>query len=442
MEYTKTQVSPCEISLDVTIDAATVRKAFGKAYQDFNQHTKVPGFRPGKAPRAVLEQYLDPERVLEHAKDLLAGPAYRDIMVTEGLNPFGDPQAEFGDLVDNTEWKFKVTVYLPPVVELGDYSGIVVERPIFEITDADIDRHIEQARGERARMVPVEGRGVQEGDVLVAEMLTVVEGEPAPEEPRRVLVRLGGNVPGFDEAIMGQQVEETRSFQVTYPEDFQDTNVAGKNADYTMKVISIHERVLPEIDDELAAEITGLKTVAEWREMVREGMGNQAAEQSERIVEGRIVDELIKRCKIEFPANMVMDEMTEQHGELLEQLQERNMTFESYLQMAQMTEEQYQQQVSERATARVIQRLVLRELIKAEGINVTNEEIDAEFAVAFDEFDPTDPSVKRLTASRRRRTTVANRLVERKLLAALTAIAEVKDVPASVGAAPQEATEE
>lgn len=442
MEYTKTQVTPCEISLDVTIDAGAVRKAFGKAYQDFNQHTKVPGFRPGKAPRAVLEQYLDPERVREHAKDLLAGPAYRDIMLAEGLNPFGDPQAEFGDLVDDTEWKFKVTVYLPPVVELGDYSGIVVERPIFEVTDADVDRHVEQARGERARMVAVDGRGVQEGDVLVAEMLTAVEGEPAPEEPRRVLVRLGGNVPGFDEAIMGQEVEETRNFKVTYPEDFQDTNMAGKSADYTVKVISIHERVLPDVDDALAEEISGLKTLAEWREMIHDGMAGQAAEQSERIAEGRIVDELIKRSTVEFPASMVLEEMSEQHGELLSQLEERNMTFESYLQMAQMTEDQYQQQVGERATARVIQRLVLRELIKAEGINVSNEEIDAEFAVAFDEFDPADPSVKRLTASRRRRTTIANRLVERKLLAALTAIAEVKDVPASLGAAPTEATEE
>src|SRR5438132_1215845 len=155
MAETKEQENPCTLILDIEIEPEEVSKAFDRAYREFSGFTNVPGFRPGKAPRPMLEKFVNQERLRERVMEILAGPAYRDELKSREITPYTDPEVEFGDLENGRPCQFKASVPLPPKVTLGDYSNISVERPVYKVTDEDVDREIDSIRNERARLEAV-----------------------------------------------------------------------------------------------------------------------------------------------------------------------------------------------------------------------------------------------------------------------------------------------
>ncbi len=431
MQHTREQIDPCTIALDFQIESAVVNKAFDRAYREFAQFTHVPGFRPGKAPRSMLQKYVNEERLRERVMELLALPAYQGALREENITPYGDPDVEFADLKEGESWQFKAIVTTPPKITLGDYSDITVERPVYPVEEADVDRQVEETRREFARMVKVEDRPVQQGDWLIADTLIAVEGEEAPEEPRRSLIRIGENIPGFDEAVMGMQIDEERVFTLTYPDDYQVPERAGKQATFTVKVLSINERVLPEVTDEWVRSVTPFSSVEEWREDIRRFLRSRMDELATQVVESRVLEQLIQRAAIEFPGVMVQQEAQELLEELLEDLEKRRMDYAQYLSLSGMTEDQHRAQLLQRAEMNVKSRLVVLELAKRENVQVTPAEIDAEFERIFSGTDPNDESRKRIEKSDRRRRQVADTLIQRKLRQCLLDIATITDVPVS-----------
>jgi trigger factor len=431
MQVTKEQIDPCTVTLDIQIEEDVVSRAFDRAYREFGKYTSVPGFRPGKAPRTMLERYVNQERLKERVMELVAAPAYREALQQEEVTPYTDPEVDFSDLADGQPWQFKATVPTPPQVKLGETEGISVERPVYEVTDEDIDRQIETLRNEHSRLEKIEDRGVQEGDVLIAEMTVTPEGEEPPAEPRRSLVRIGDNIPGFDEAVMGQKIDEERTFELTYPEDHQDAARAGKKANFQVKVASINQKVLPEVTDEWIKSITPFETVQDLRDAIKTQQEVSVKDISDRVAEGRIIEELISRSELEFPGVMVQEEMQEEAHQLGHDLETRKMSYEEYLASAGMTKEQHEAALLENATERVRSFLVLRELAKREGIEVGNDELAAEFGRLAMENKWSEEDARRIIRDDRRRTQVANIVMRRKLKDKLFELAEVKDVPAT-----------
>jgi trigger factor len=430
MQVTKEQVEPCTVALDIQVEPEIVSRAYERAYKDFGKFTNVPGFRPGKAPRAMLERYVNQEKLRERVMELVATPAYREALEQEKISPYLDPEVEFSDLADGQPWQFKALVPTAPQITLGDLKGISVERPVYQVTDEDVNQQIDSLRGEHARLEKVEGRGVEPEDVIIAEMKVTVEGEEPPAEPRRTLIRLGDNIPGFDEAVLGQQVDEERTFKLTYPEDYQDPEKAGKTADFEVKIASISRRVLPELTDEWVKGAMPFQTVEELKDTVRKAQEGRMKDLSDRIAEGRIVEEIIKRSTIEFPGAMTREEMQEEAEQLGRELQQRGLSYEQYLQMSGMTEEQHQARMAQTAEERVKTTLVLRELAKNENIEVTGDEMAEEFARIAATNSLSDEDTRRLIRDERRRTAVANTIIRRKLRARLFEMAEIKDVEA------------
>jgi trigger factor len=428
MQVTKEQIEPCTVALDIQIEPEIVSKAYERAYKDFGKFTNVPGFRPGKAPRAMLERYVNQEKLRERVMELVAAPAYREALQQENINPYLDPEVEFSDLADGQPWQFKALVPTAPQITLGDLKGISVERPVYQVTDEDVTQQIDSLRNEHARLEKVEGRGVQPEDVIIAEMKVTVEGEEPPTEPRRTLIRLGDNIPGFDDAVMGQQVDEERSFKLTYPEDYQDAEKAGKTADFEVRIASISRRVLPELTDEWVKGAMPFQTVEELKDAVRKAQEGRLKDLSDRVAESRIVEEIINRSTIAFPGAMTREEMQEEAEQLGQELQQRSLSYEQYLQMSGMTEEQHQARMAQTAEERVKTTLVLRELAKQENIEVAGEEMAEEFARIAATNNLSDEDARRLIRDERRRTAVANTVIRRKLRARLFEMAEVKDV--------------
>jgi len=430
MQVTREQSAPCTVTLDIQIEPETVSRAFDRAYREFGSFTSVPGFRPGKAPRKVLERYINLERLLERVRDLLAVPAYRKALEQEQITPYRDAQVEFSDLADGQSWQFKAIVPTPPQVELGDYSNITVERPVYTVRDEDVDRQIESLRQNHARLEKVEGRGVQENDILIAEMTVQVEDETAKPEPKRTLIRLGNNIPGFDEALLGQQAEEERTFTLTFPEDYQEEEKAGKSAAFTVRILAINQQVTPEVTDEWVRSVTPFQTVEELRADLREKMAQELADLSDRIAESRIVEQLVQRATLEFPPVLVEEELEDDLNELRRELEPRGMTYEQYLRYTEKTEEQHRAELEAKAESRVKTVLVLRELARRENLDVTDAEIDAEFDRLVEGSDLTEETLARLRSEERRRAAIANNVIRRKLRDRLFEIAAIEDVPA------------
>ena len=430
MQVTKTEIEPRTVSLDITVDAPIVQKGFDRAYREFSNFTNVPGFRPGKAPKAMLARYVNHERLRERVMEIIAGPAYREALDQEKITAYSDPEVEFSDLAEGQSWQFKAAVPLPPTVELGDYKTVEVERPVYTVDEEEVNRQIEALREEYGKIQPVSGRGIQDGDVVIAELAVTPEGgEPA--EPRRSLLRpgSGNNIPGFDDAVRGQMPDEERTFELTYPEDFQEAELAGKKAAFSVKVLSINERVLPEVTDSWVKEIGAFDSVEALRSDMRARLEQGYADLSARITESRILEEIIKRSKIEFPSAMVQMEMEEEARDLGQDLQKRGLTYESYLQQVGLTEDQHRERMAATSVQRVQTYLALREIARAENMSVSDEEIEAELDNLLEGTEIDEEEEESIRASAGMKNRLANRLLQSRLRDFLLTTAKIKDVP-------------
>ncbi len=428
MQVTKEQLDPCTVELAFTVEAEAVSKAFGRAYREFGAFTAVPGFRPGKAPRSMVEKFVNHERLKERVAELLAVSAYHQALKDEDVTPYGDPDVDFGDLTEGEEWQFKAVVATPPSVVLGDYSDIAVERPVFPFSEEDIDAELEGFRREYGRQAKVEGRPVKAEDWVIAETSVSLDGE-TPPEPKRTLIRLGNNIPGFDEAIIGQEIDEERAFSLSYPDDYQEEDRRGKTAHFTARVVSISEKVLPDLNDEFATTVSGYATLEEWRAAMRAELQKRMVELANQVAEGRIVEALVQGAKLEYPGGMVYAEALSAMRTAQAELKERGVAYEEYLNANNLTEEQHIARLQADAQRRVESRLVMRELMKAEKLGVTDEDVDAQFDAMLAHADPTDRSVKRLTQNADRRNAVASQVLQEKLRERLMSLAKITDVP-------------
>lgn len=430
MQVTREQIDPCTVALDIEVEPDKVAAGFERAYREFGRHTSVPGFRPGKAPRKVLEQYVNQERLRERVLEIVAAPAYHEALKQENIEQYTDPEVDFADLADGETFKFKAVVPTPPQVTLGAVEEVSVERPIYSVSEEDIDTQLDKMRGEHARIEKVEGRGVEQGDVIIAEMSEQLEDAGVPAEPKRTLIRVGENIPGFDDAIMGQTIGEERAFTLTYPADHQNPDRAGKEADFHVRVESINHRVLPEATDEWVKDTVGLDSVAALRETIRKAQDEQVKDLSDRIAEGKILHELIAKSEIAFPGVMVRDEMEEEAHQLEHDLERREVTYEQYLESIGMTPDQHRATLEKSAEERVKELLVMRELAKREGLDADRDDIAQEFTRLAIENRWSDEDARRIIRDDRRRQQVINLVIRRKLRERLLQIVKVKDVPA------------
>jgi trigger factor len=427
MLINKETVEPCTYLLDIEVDADTVRKAFNRAYRDFAQVTRVPGFRPGHAPRKVLENYVDDEKLRTHVMEILAGKAYAEALEKEHIEPYNEPDFKPGDLVEGEPWRFQVTVAGQPQVTLGDYSGIAVERPVMPISDDDVERSVETVRRDNAELKMVQGRAVQPNDVLIVDMSITFEGEP-PGKVQRSLVRLSQTIPGFAEAVEGQCAEETRTFTLTFPPDYQDEQRAGKTAEFTVTVVTIHEYAVPEVTDAWVATLGPYTTVDEWKASLRQDLERQARAIADDAASSRIVKALVERATIEFPPAMVEAEVESDLARLEEELRRSRLTYNDYLEMMKLTREEHLARVEEQAKEAIRARLVLRAFAKQEGLAIDDAELERRYTEIRDGAEAAGVLLAGTEADQRTR--IANRMLQEMLRERLFAIATITDVPA------------
>lgn len=428
MQVTREQSDPCMITLTIEVDPDTVRQARERVLRQMAKSVEVPGFRPGKAPRPFVERYLDRDRVNSRTAKFLADTAYADAIQQEQIQPFAGPEMEYGQLEEDQPFHITAKVPLPPQVTLGSLEGIVVERPSVDVRDDDVDRAIRSMLEENASMSAVTGRPVRENDVLVAEVSITVEGEPQGEV-KRSLIRMGRNIPGFDEAVLGMEIGEERTFELTYPDDAEDKNLSGKKARFTVKLLAINERVVPELNDQWVQNNTSFASVEELRANVRKSMEEDVRKQADRIALQRILDELQRRSEVHFPPVLLEERIKEEYNRLAEALAQEGLTVDEYMRQNGISDEEMFDQIAQAAERRLVRTLILNEVAAANELFASAEELDAELDRLFEGSPFSEDLRDRFKKDHGIRLRTATNLRDQKIKDFLFSKVEIKDVP-------------
>lgn len=425
MQVNVEQLNPCEVELNIEVPAEQVSSTKDKVYKEIGKHTAVPGFRKGKAPRAILERQVDPDRVRRYMLDELLPEAYAAALEENKIDPYADPEIDIVQLEDEQPFIFKAKVPLPPKVELGEYKGIEVERPEVTVSDDDVEAEVKYLQESRAKIEKVEGRGVQTGDMVLAEMAATVEGEE-PAEAKRTLVRVGSNLPGFDEQIVGMNLDEEKSFSVEYPAETPDESLAGKKVDYTVKVESLREVKLPELTDEFAQSLGTYQTVDELKADIAKQLTESRNRAADSDVENKIIEEIVARSTVCFPGVMVQSRVAHELEHLREDLEKEGRSFRQYLEQMGKTREEFMEQLNQAISQRVTAGLVLGELAEKENLEVRDEEVDAEIDRMAEEAKADRQAVEAYLEPRGGREGLSNALLDRKITDFLKSVSKIK----------------
>ena len=425
MQITSEQTSPCEVQLKIEVEPEQVTEAYGLAYRKFARVTNVPGFRKGKAPRAILEKYVPAEAVQEEAMEYLVAHSYVEALKQEKLEPYAGPEVKTEELEEGKAFVFTAKVPLPPEVELGEYKGIELEKQAVGVTDEDVEGELEYLRQRNASAQKVEDRGVQAGDILIAELSSTVEGE-APSEPKRSLIQLGDNVPGFDENVMDLKPGDRRTFSVEYPADYGDAELAGKKAEFDVTVEGIRERIVPDLNDEFAKSVGQFETLEELRSDVRAHILSVRENDAEKEVEHKLIDEAISRSKVCFPEVLLEYDVHHELEDIGSRLSKQGVTFEQYLEQTGKTQEQFMSELREAMTGRIKAGLVLGRIAEAEQIDVTDTDLDAEMERMIADSNATRESVEAYIDANGGRTALQNTMLNRRILDYLKSVSSIK----------------
>lgn len=376
MKTTTETVSTREVLLTVEPDPETVDKALRKAARMFSQWRPLPGFRPGRAPYALVERTFGREALLEQAVKDLAPELYRQAVAEAKIEPFDEGQLEVSSQ-DPLVLKFRVP--LGPVVTLGDYRALHIEpEPEVVVTEAQIDAEVEAIRRRHATYEVVD-RPVQFGDQVVATIIGTHEGQELVNQQDATLNVVDELRPaGFAEALVGMRAGESREFALTYPEDYDDENLAGKNVTFNVTIKTVRQANLPEINDDLAKMAGDYETLAELREGLAAALKQRLENEARAKEADAAIEALVSVSQVEYPAVALEREINATLENQKARLRQIGFTYENYLRMIGKTEAELREEIRPEAERRLVRQLVLAEFARAEGLEVKREEISTE----------------------------------------------------------------
>ncbi|MFC1860079.1 trigger factor [Chloroflexota bacterium] len=381
MKVTNEKVEKRQVFLAIEMEPDEVEESMEDSYRRLAKRTNIPGFRKGKAPRAVLERYIGKERLLEDALNSLLPQVYEKALKEQEIEAFAQPNIE---IAQTDPVIFKVAVPLTPTIELGDYQNIKVAPESVEFSEDDVNTAMEQLRHQHATWEPAE-RPVDFNDLVVLDIESSIEGEPFVNQKGaryQVLHELPLPVPGFAEQLVGVKPDEEKEFKLQFPSDYPKSELAGKEPSFRVKVTELKEEKLPELNDEFAQQVSPeFKGLDSLREKVSADLRLRAEEKARADFEERVVEAVVGTTEMEFPPVLVEAEIDQLINQQLRRWQMAGRGLEEYLSSINKTGEELRRDLEPLATKRVGQSLTLGKIAEEEKIEVGDVEIDAEVEV-------------------------------------------------------------
>jgi trigger factor len=376
-----TKLEDNKVRLDVEVPPEAVRAGVEAKVRELGRQVRVPGFRPGKAPRRVIENHLGRDYIYYEALQERLPTWYSEAVVETDLRPIDRPEIHFDDPLDEEEgFRFSATVEVRPEATLGDYKGVEVPRDAVEVPDEQVDEQLEQMRGQFATLAAVEGRPVQDGDFVIIDFRgeRMTTGEPlegGEAEDYMLEVGRGELLPDFEENLIGMQAGERKQFGVTFPMDYAEESLRDQAVLFHVHVKEIKTRDLPPLDDDFAKEASEFETLDELRSAVREQLEEAAERRAEGEFRTRVLDAVAERAQVEVPDAMVDEKVEDMLGSFERSLRTQGMEPAQYYQLAGASPEEIKDRVRPDATDTVKKELVLDAVVAAEGIEADEHEV-------------------------------------------------------------------
>lgn len=367
--------------LTIEVSAEEFEKAVEKAYQKNKSKMSVPGFRKGKVPRKMLEKMYGAEIFFEDAANEIIPEAYAEEATNSELEIVSQPKIDVVQIGKGQSFIFTAEVATKPEVELGEYKGLDIEKPSVEVTEDDINAELDKVRNQNSRTIPVEDRAVEDGDITTIDFEGSIDGVPfeggkGTDYP----LTIGSHsfIDTFEEQLIGKNIGEEVEVNVTFPEDYQAEELKGKPAVFKVTVKDIKKVELPELDDDFAQDVSEFDTMAEYKEDLKKKLTEQKEKEARNTVEEKAIDAVIANSKMDIPEPMVDLQVRNMAEDFARRLQSQGLSVEQYFQFTGMTADKMLEQMRPQALKRIQSRLVLEAIVKAENIEATEDDFNAE----------------------------------------------------------------
>lgn len=389
--------------LTIEVSAEDLDKAMQNAYQKAKGRISIPGFRKGKAPRKMIEQMYGKGVFLEDAANALIPEHYSKALAECDLEIVSQPKIDVTQVEPGKPFIFTAEVATKPEVTLGDYKGLEVPKSETEVTDEDVDAELKKEQEKNSRTVTVEDRGAENGDITTIDFEGFVDGEAfeggkGTDYP----LTLGSNsfIPGFEDQLVGAKAGDHVEVKVTFPEEYQAKELAGKEAVFQCDVKKVEAKELPELDDDFAQDVSEFDTLAEYKEDVKKNLTEKKEKAARTAKENAAVDKAIENAEMDIPDAMLNTQVRQMLDDFSRRMQSQGLTMEQYFQFTGMTLDKMQEEMKPQALKRIQTRLVLEKIAEVENIQPTEEEVEEEFKKMADAYKMEVEKIKELLGDR------------------------------------------
>ncbi len=383
MSATVEKLSSNQVKLTVTVSAQDFEQAMNTAYGKLKGRLTVPGFRKGKAPRKIIENYYGAGVLVEEAFNTVLPDSYDKAVEETGIQPVAQPEIDLETIGAGEDCVYTATVYVRPEVTLGQYKGIAVPAAKWEVKPEQVQAEIDRAAERVSRMVEVTDRAAQNGDTTNINYAGTVDGVAfagGTAENQNLVLGSGMFIPGFEEQVVGMSIGEERDVNVTFPEEYQAKELAGKAAVFHVKLNSISYKELPEINDDFAKDVSEFDTLDEYKADIEKRIGEQEKNAAEQERTDKIIEKVCENATVDIPQPMVDRAIDQRVNEMNMRMSYQGLKMEDFLKYTGQTMEQLRLSYADAARKQVLAEVVLDAIRSAEGIDATAEEVDAEIA--------------------------------------------------------------
>lgn len=369
--------------LTIEVPAEEFNKALKAAYDKNKKSISIPGFRKGKAPMVMIEKMYGAGIFYEDAANILIPEAYSKAVDESGLEVVSQPEIDVTQIEKGKDFIFTAEVAVKPEVTLGQYKGVEVPKAVIEVTDEEVDEEVKKEQEKNARTVAVEDRAVESGDIVTLDYEGFVDGvafEGGKGENYPLTIGSNSFIPGFEDQLIGAQVEVPLDVNVTFPEEYHSADLAGKAAVFKCLVHKIETKELPELDDEFAQDVSEFDTLDEYKADVKKTLTEKKEASAKTAKENAAVDKVIENAEMDIPDAMIDAEVTQMVNNFAQRIQSQGLSFEQYLQFTGSNMDAMKEQMKPQAVKRIQSRLVLEKIAEVENIQIPDEKLNEEIA--------------------------------------------------------------
>lgn len=373
------QIEKNLVKLTFEVSAEEFDKAINQVYKKNANKFNIPGYRKGKAPRKIVEKYYTEAVFYDEAINRVLPAAYEAALKESGAESVARPEIDVEEIKTGEPVVFTALVTTKPEVTLGEYKGIEVDKIDYTVTDEDVQKDIEATRNKNARLITVDDRAIENGDIAVIDFEGFVDDvafDGGKGEDYELEIGSGTFIPGFEDQLVGAETDADVDVKVTFPEEYHAENLAGKDAVFKVKVKEIKKRELPELDDDFASEVSEFDTLDEFKADVRKKLEEAAQNKAKTETENAIIDKAIENAEFDIPDAMVEAQIDNIVNDFAQRIAYQGMNLDMYMQYTGQTMETFRAQFTEQAKKQISGSLVLEAIQKAEGIEAGPEEVE------------------------------------------------------------------